>query len=220
MRIQLLHAHLAPPGKQRLLSSLATALEDPRMQSCRMVVAFAKRSGVSRLLPYIRAFRLRGGTIEVNVGVDVQGTSREALELLLSEVDEVYVTHQPGSTCTFHPKLYLFEGADAARAMVGSHNLTAGGLEVNYESGVEFEFSFPADHELWKREFEPAWTGLQPAVHPNTAPLDQQLLKKLIDAEIVIDERFVRQKSRNAKGVGEMGECEEGSGRDWGMRGE
>lgn len=177
------------------------------MERCRMVVAFAKRSGVARVLPHMAAFRKRGGRISVTVGVDVKGTSREALELLLASTDEVFVTHQPDSSCTFHPKVYLFDGPTGARSIVGSHNLTAGGLEVNYEAGVAFEFDFavPTDQAVWTAEFEPAWNDLLPAAHANTLPLDGALLAKLVGAGLVLDERVVQAASRKARSTGSTG---------------
>ena len=36
---------------------------------------------------------------------------------------------------TFHPKLYLFKSDDHAEMVMGSGNLTEGGLYTNYEAG-------------------------------------------------------------------------------------
>lgn len=40
---------------------------------------------------------------------------------------------------TFHPKVYLFEGKEEASAIVGSSNLTAGGLYTNLEAAIWLE---------------------------------------------------------------------------------
>jgi hypothetical protein len=40
---------------------------------------------------------------------------------------------------TFHPKLYLFEDSNGASAIVGSANMTNGGLAANHELSVAFE---------------------------------------------------------------------------------
>src|SRR5208282_306456 len=45
------------------------------------------------------------------------------------------------STRVFHPKLGLFVAEDRALAIVGSANLTRGGLERNLELGSAFEVS-------------------------------------------------------------------------------
>jgi hypothetical protein len=45
------------------------------------------------------------------------------------------------STRVFHPKLALFVGEDRARAIIGSANMTRGGLERNLELGSAFDIS-------------------------------------------------------------------------------
>lgn len=74
-----------------------------------MIVAFAKNSGVLRLKPALEEFKTSGGIVNAFIGVDLQGTSYEALLNLLSLCDSLYVIHSENSTTTFHTKLYLLE---------------------------------------------------------------------------------------------------------------
>lgn len=55
------------------------------------MVAYAKTSGVNRLLPYMRQFKENGGTIKAVVGIDQGNTSYEALISLLSVCNELYI---------------------------------------------------------------------------------------------------------------------------------
>lgn len=197
MKLKVLRPALAPIGKRRQLSLLGAAFGDNDFVRCRIVVAFAKRGGVRRLLPHIEPFRAKGHTVSVVVGVDVRGTSTEALQLLLASVDDAYVTYDPDPRCTFHPKMFLFDGPKRALAFVGSHNMTAGGLELNYEAGVAVDLDLPADGVTWTKGFEASWTELMPAVHPSTAPLTQLLIDDLVAAGLVVSEAQL-QKERTA----------------------
>jgi hypothetical protein len=142
---------------QRLGDRLDLLLKvTPPFSATKWAVAFARFSGLGRLVPAIRAFRQAGGQIEVAVGVDVLGTSREALDVLLAETDRTYIFNNPGTGSTnptFHTKLYLFERADAdAVAIIGSHNLTGGGLYTNYETSIQLDLALgnPAQAQVYQ----------------------------------------------------------------------
>lgn len=99
-----------------------------------ILVAFAKNSGVLRIKPALERFRENGGIIDVFVGVDIQGTSYEALQNLIQLCDSLYVVHSENSVTTFHSKVYLLENDNNVWIAVGSNNLTGGGLWTNFES--------------------------------------------------------------------------------------
>lgn len=99
--------------------------------------AFAKNSGVLRLKDAIDDFRAKGsGCVTAFIGVDLDGTSFEALENLCHMCDDLYIVHAENSNCTFHSKIYLLEASDHIWYAVGSNNLTGGGLWTNFESAV------------------------------------------------------------------------------------
>ena len=97
-----------PLGNRRLLHALEESLNDGRLSSLRLIVAYAKSGPLHRLREDFDSWRSRGATTEAILGIDQQGTSREALELALTLFDTVYITQANG--ITFHPKLYLFTG--------------------------------------------------------------------------------------------------------------
>jgi len=101
-----------------------------------IVVAFAKNSGVLRLKAELEQFKANGGTITAFVGVDLQGTSYEALKNLASLCNSLYVVHSEDSVTTFHPKIFLLESDTKIWISVGSNNLTGGGLWTNFESSI------------------------------------------------------------------------------------
>jgi HKD family nuclease len=123
------------PFTGQLGSRLIELLDSADYQTLNIVVAFAKNSGVLRIKGALERFRKRGSKVNVYVGVDLGGTSYEALTALLLHTDSLNVVHAE-KWQTFHPKIYQFVGSDKGLVIVGSQNLTAGGLWTNFESSV------------------------------------------------------------------------------------
>ena len=121
------------PFDGQLGDILIRKLQEPYMH-LKILVAFAKNSGVLRIKQALERFRANGGTIDVIVGVDIQGTSYEALQNLMQLCDSLYVVHSESSMTTFHSKVYLLENDNNVWMAVGSNNLTGGGLWTNFES--------------------------------------------------------------------------------------
>ena len=106
---------------------LAERLQDVSVQRLEIAVAWVKRSGLSRVRDGLVAFRKRGGKTSAIVGIDEGGATVQGLELALQLIDDVRVYHVLGRR-TFHPKVYFASGVSSAHLLVGSNNLTAGGL--------------------------------------------------------------------------------------------
>lgn len=96
------------------------------------ITAWAKASGLRRLGSSIENFNYNGGHSVIVLGVDEGGATREGLGFAHELFHEAYVFHDRGSR-TFHPKLYMVEGNSWATIVVGSSNVTMGGLYTNYE---------------------------------------------------------------------------------------
>ena len=106
---------------------LIKQFESNRFDSFTCLVAFASYGGVSALTKYIKEGKERGMSIKVILGIDQKGTSKEALEEVLSWGVDAKVYHTD-SRNIFHPKVYLFENVDIFTLIVGSNNLTVPGL--------------------------------------------------------------------------------------------
>jgi PLD-like domain len=127
------------------LSFLEAGLGDEDVSSFMVISAWVRRSGLELLAPAIDALRQRGGTARLIFGVDLGGTTRQGVELAKRTFDTVHVFHDPAGG-TFHPKLYLATTKDSrGYALVGSNNLTAGGLWHNYETAVLATLKTDAD---------------------------------------------------------------------------
>ena len=109
--------------------------------------AFAKNSGVLRLKEAIEKHRSKGGCVTAFIGIDLDGTSYEALLNLFSLCDNLYVIHSKNFSTTYHSKIYLLEKSDKAWCAVGSNNLTGGGLWTNFESCNIETYKIPDEQE-------------------------------------------------------------------------
>jgi HKD family nuclease len=182
-------------GSNRLLSVLRTALARADFVDFRLAVAFAKSQPLAKLSRELQAWRRAGKATRAIIGLSHKGTSAQALELALGLFDETYVCY-PGSISTFHPKFYIFAGPDSACSIFGSHNLTAGGTETNYEAGIRIDFALPADTATF-REASACWDTLLPVACPSSRLLDDKLLSELVTADLLFDESIPRQRFKD-----------------------
>lgn len=141
------------PLNGQLGNRLIELLDSPSYHTLNIVVAFAKNSGVLRVKDSLQRFRERGGKVNVYVGVDLGVTSYEALTALLLCTDSLNVVHAEKSQ-TFHSKIYQFLGEQMGMIVIGSHNLTGGGLWTNFESSahITLDMSKLDDIELLKEQ--------------------------------------------------------------------
>lgn len=104
------------------------------MAEFRAAIAFVKLSGVRHLGTALAEFSRRAA-VKISAGIDHGGTSMEGLRALLNALDgrgEIWVYHNETNS-TFHPKVYFFKGENKADLLIGSGNLTEGGLFTNYD---------------------------------------------------------------------------------------
>lgn len=136
------------PFNDALGYNIIEKLQSGTFHTFRFIVAYAKTSGVNRLLPYMREFKDAGGKILGVVGIDQNNTTYEALVSLLGVCDELYIFHSEDSMKTFHVKAYALEGETENWVTVGSNNLTAGGLFSNYEASISLNVTEEFDELL------------------------------------------------------------------------
>jgi len=158
----------------------------------RLMVAFVKTSGLIRIANAIGAFRENGGRIEAVVGVDSRGTSKQGLHMLYGLADEVYVYHDTSLNRTFHPKLYLLANpGNNATVLIGSSNLTAGGLFTNYEimTQIDFDLTVPDDCNLYEK-IDDIFTFYEDVSTRCSVRLSQEFMTRLESEEptLLLDE--------------------------------
>lgn len=107
-------------------------------------MAWAKRSGLDKIAGQLEVFREQGGQARLIVGIDEGGATRQGLELARELFTAVHVFHDPTGR-TFHPKVYMADGPSHALLLVGSQNLTAGGVYYNYEAALQCRLDLTVD---------------------------------------------------------------------------
>jgi len=127
----------------RLVDNKDLSLQDALAEACtradrvRVAVAFVKGSGLVAA-PALEQVVQRGAEVRLIAGVDFQLTDLAAIERFDKppSAARVYLSAQSSERATFHPKVYLLESRHDAVAIVGSSNLTGGGLVDNLEANI------------------------------------------------------------------------------------
>ncbi len=137
---------LNQPFQGQLGNVLIDKIESSNYNQMTIFSAFAKNSGVLRLKSSLEKFKKVNGKITAFIGIDLDGTSYEALLNLYSLCDSLYVIHSENMSTTYHSKIYLLENDTSAWCAIGSNNFTGGGLWTNFESAAIQEYSLPTQH--------------------------------------------------------------------------
>lgn len=190
---------------QNHVSAVADLMQIDGLERALISVAFVNSSGVGLLADHIKPHASR---TTVFAGVRNSITSAQAIGALLDLKVDLKAVDTGSAHLVFHPKLYYARGSTTARLLVGSANLTTGGLNNNVEASVavDLDLSSSADSKL-ARSIEKQFDEL-PAKHPANVsgfPKGIALAALLADPRLV-DERTapVRTVSRLAGGAGAL----------------
>jgi len=166
-------------------------------------IAFVKQSGVRQLYEPLQQFiQQEGHMVRLVVGVDQQVTSQDGLSLLLEAVGakgQIWINHTEGSIpVTFHPKIYLFEGIDSALLIIGSGNLTSGGLFTNDEaSSVQTLDPQNGEDIHLLNEVKAAIDRWCDQSQDNVRRLDEEVLQQLVIGDYIRSEATARSEAQS-----------------------
>ncbi len=124
--------------EKNLLTELSAGISKSR--DVRVAVAFLKYSGYDLIKENILECLENGGEMEFLVGLDFSTTDAKAIKAL-QEIESsnpmlrcyCFSDALKNDTPVFHPKLYLLNDGAHATVVIGSSNLTGGGLKSNIE---------------------------------------------------------------------------------------
>ncbi|MDE0678806.1 MAG: phospholipase D family protein [Gammaproteobacteria bacterium] len=110
-------------------------------------VAFLNKAGVSLLGDELTAL---GSRIDFFVGIRNDITSRQGIQALMDAGVNVHYVDTGARHVIFHPKLYCAFSSNQARIVIGSANLTPGGLNNNIEASaaLDLDLTNTADRAL------------------------------------------------------------------------
>lgn len=174
---------------QNHVSAVAELVQVDDVELLLISVAFVSSTGVQLIADYLKPYADKA---TVFAGIRNGITSAQAIRALLDLKVDVKAVDTGSAHVVFHPKLYYVRGAKVARLLIGSANLTTGGLNNNVEASValELDLSSPEDSGVAKA-IEKQLGELQ-AKHPanvTDVPATTSLIKLLADPRLV-DERI------------------------------
>ncbi|MBW2632076.1 MAG: NgoFVII family restriction endonuclease [Deltaproteobacteria bacterium] len=116
-----------------------------------IAVAFLKYSGIKIIERSLKRCLGNGGNIELIAGLDFKTTDPQSIHYFINLKKEYsnikfycFGDRQENKTnIVFHPKIYLFENGRETTGIVGSANLTRGGLISNFEVNTVFKETKP-----------------------------------------------------------------------------
>ena len=128
-------------------------------------VAFVSESGVQQIEAKLKG---HGAQLRVFAGIRNDITSHQGLARLHSiPGSTLYVVDTGARNVLFHPKLYLVRGKARARLVIGSANLTLGGLNNNIEAGMMLDFDLDDDADTAVVDGIEATLAALPAEYPS-----------------------------------------------------
>lgn len=194
MEVKFIGQGLDPESDVTAGNFVIDSLESDDYNSFNAFVAFVSTGGLKNIIDQLLTFKEDGGEIKLYVGVDINSTSKEALEMLLEHEIESYVVYSPNNII-YHPKIYAFEGNDTKRAIIGSSNLTESGLFQNIEASVCVDFD--SDDENGNEFLSDIYDHFNAIInqeHPSCHLLTEEVLEILVESKVVLPESVNRAK--------------------------
>ncbi|NOF43862.1 restriction endonuclease [Vibrio cholerae] len=166
-----------PLAKFRLIDLIKDTLSQSDIYNDFIIaVAYAKSGILKELKENISEWKKNEGKITALVGIDQKVTSKESLLFIEENFDKSFIVNLKGTT--YHPKIYIFKGPNDARVVIGSNNLTSGGLETNFESSIAVDFNLLDESD--KNEFNSFYQSIN-SIHSDEHGIVAEITKELIE---------------------------------------
>lgn len=164
--------------KNNVGKQLAKSFESKDYKKFYGFVAFATLSGFKPFMSELEIAKSNYEEIKFFIGIDHKITSEEALEFLLKENIETYIYYdEDNQRKIYHPKLFLFEGNNTSRIIIGSSNLTHQALHSNVEASIQLDLELDDLNTL--TEIKDYYSSLLNISSPNLKLLSNEYLELL-----------------------------------------
>lgn len=195
MEIKFIGQGLDPESDITAGNYLINSLNNNQYNRFDAFVAFISTGGIRNIQEELKSFKDAGRAVRLFVGVNLNATSKEALEQLLALEVETYVIYSPNSLI-YHPKIYTFIGDNNTRAIIGSSNLTEKGLFQNVEASVCIDYNNGDENgDEFLADIYDHFNNIINITHPSCQRLTTEILEILIEANVVLPEAVNRAKS-------------------------
>lgn len=154
----------APEGPNYLFKRIRGLLEAAGLERLRAAVAYARWEGIGLIAPQLEKFLAEGGEFQSIYGVANGVTTPDSL-LYALYLQALYKTHTYAgaiedkyANSIFHPKFFEFRFPKRTIVIIGSANLTGGGLARNTELGVEVQVR---RGEAFEKQVDATWKSMR-----------------------------------------------------------
>lgn len=153
------------------------------------IIAFVSEAGIYGLYNCMQS-STSFKSLNLIVGIDQEGTPKDALEEILNLNINSYIFYQKEAPI-FHPKIYLFEGETKTSIIIGSSNLTGRGLFNNIESSTLIEFNTDDKEGLaFLKSMKEYYASLFDFSDPNLFKITPEIIQKFVDLKVVPTKRI------------------------------
>jgi len=167
----------------------------------KFLMAFVNKNGLRYMKDALEQYYDAGGVVEFIIGIDNGVTTYDALKYLRRRFPDasLFIFHDNSPSKMFHHKVIIFESEKTVASIIGSANLTLGGMFSNYESAFVAELDRIKDSEVVQ-----AISRMWDAYRNPQKPLDPRNLQPLTDTWLRKHGATLRKNSeRQKKGLGD-----------------
>lgn len=172
---------------------ICSALKSDYYTEINFFVAFLRRTGLSDIVKFLKSAKENDKNITFYVGIDQKVTSKQALEKLLELNIPTFIYNS--NSYIYHPKIYLFEGKDKNRVIIGSSNFTNNGLFNNVEASVLLDFTSQDKSGIkFLNQVKDYFSPLLEFDDPNITEVTQEYIQELAEKGLLSNEDFENEK--------------------------
>jgi len=171
--------------------AVTTLLAVPEPEKILISTAFMSEGGLSLLETSLTPVADKTTIIAgIRNGITSAQGCKKAIDIGCS----LYAVDTGARNVLFHPKIYFARSASEARIIIGSANLTIGGLNSNIEASISIILNMTVDQELAAaKQLEDKISSMMSEYPEHVFPLaDQDVIQGLLDSGRLIDENLVR----------------------------
>lgn len=176
--------------KDNHITAVKQVLSVPNLDTVLICAAFVSEGGIllleDSLVPVADKTTIFAG---IRNGL----TSAQGLSKCISIGCKTYAVDTGSRTVIFHPKIYISKSTNEARILIGSANLTPGGLNYNIEASIYMELDLAdRDSSALIEQLENKITSMTDNYPDHVFIVtDEEMIQHLVEAGRIVDESLV-----------------------------
>lgn len=177
--------------EQTHLSAIKNLFEIDEIQHVILSAAFVSSDGVDAIADILKP---NAACITILAGIRNDITSYQGLLALLPLSKNFYAVDTGTRRVLYHPKIYHVRGKKDAKTMIGSANLTLGGLNNNIETSLYLQLNLGVKDDLAVvQKIESHTDGIIKEHPSNILKISSEAdINALLDRGLIVDESIAR----------------------------